>query len=225
VLNSVLSSAAASSISAAEFALCTAASLVLGAVIALLHLYRGNSSKQFAITLALLPVIVQVIITMVGGNLGTGVAVAGAFSLVRFRSVPGSGRDICSVFLAMAVGLATGTGYLTIAAILTAVVGLASLLYLNTRFGESRRQERELIVTIPENLDYTGLFDDLFVRYTACHELVRVKTSNMGSLYKLTYHITLQDPEQEKQFLDDLRCRNGNLDIVCGKRSTEKVEL
>jgi len=225
VLNSILSSITSSSISTSEFLICTAASLALGAVISGIYMFRNSVSKQFAITLALLPVIVQVIITMVGGNLGTGVAVAGAFSLVRFRSVPGDGKDISSVFLAMAVGLATGTGYVGIAAILTVIVGLMSVLYTATGFGESKIADKELVVTIPENLDYTGIFDDLFGEYTSNTELVRVKTSNMGSLYKLTYHVTLKDQTREKAFLDDLRCRNGNLDIVCGKRSTVKTEL
>ena len=186
MLNSILSSAAASTISGREFFICTAASIVLGTVIAFVYMYRNAVSKQFAITLALLPVIVQVIITMVSGNLGTGVAVAGAFSLVRFRSVPGDGKDICSVFLAMAVGLATGTGYITIAVILTAVVGLISILYTSTPFGETKAADKELIVTIPESLDYHDIFDDLFREYTSRSELVRVRTSNMGSLYKLT---------------------------------------
>jgi len=225
VLDSILSSVTSSSISPLEFSICTASSLLLGLIIAWAHMYRNPSSKQFTITLALLPVIVQVIITMVGGNLGTGVAVAGAFSLVRFRSVPGNGKDICGVFLAMAVGLATGTGYIAIAVILTIVVALMSFLYTITPFGEPKYAEKELVVTIPESLDYNGIFDDLFAKYTNQCELIRVKTSNMGSLYKLTYHLTMKDQSQEKAFLDELRCRNGNLDIICGKRSTEKTEL
>ena len=225
MLDSILSSVTESAVTAGEFALCTGASLLLGAIIALIYMYRNTVSKDFAVTLALLPVIVQVIITLVNGNLGTGIAVAGAFSLVRFRSVPGSGKDIGSVFLAMAVGLATGTGYLAIAAILTGVVGLMTFLYSNTAFGESKIADKELIVTIPESLDFSGIFDDLFQEYTSHSELVRVKTSNLGSLYRLTYHVTLKDQEREKAFLDELRCRNGNLDIVCGRRSTMKTEL
>lgn len=225
MLNSILTSSAASVISPTEFFICTASSIILGTIIALVYMYRNAASKQFAITLALLPVIVQVIITMVSGNLGTGVAVAGAFSLVRFRSVPGDGKDICSVFLAMAVGLATGTGYISIAVILTAVVGCISILYTATPFGETKAADRELIVTIPESLDYNGVFDDLFREYTSRNELIRVRTSNMGSLYKLTYHITMKDVRREKEFLDQLRCRNGNLDIICGRRSSVKTEL
>lgn len=225
MLDCILSSVTSSSISPVEFSICTASSLLLGLIIAWAHMYRNPSSKQFTITLALLPVIVQVIITMVGGNLGTGVAVAGAFSLVRFRSVPGNDKDICGVFLAMAVGLAIGTGYIAIAAILTLVVALMSFLYTITPFGEPKYADKELMVTIPESLDYSGIFDDLFTKYTNQCELIRVRTSNMGSLYKLTYHLTIKDQSQEKAFLDELRCRNGNLDIICGKRSTEKTEL
>lgn len=125
----------------------------------------------------------------------------------------------------MAVGLATGTGYIAIAVILTIVVALMSFLYTITPFGEPKYAEKELVVTIPESLDYNGIFDDLFAKYTNQCELIRVKTSNMGSLYKLSYHLTMKDQSQEKAFLDELRCRNGNLDIICGKRSTEKTEL
>lgn len=199
--------------------------VVLGVVIAGIYMFRNSSSKQFAITLALLPVIVQVALTMVGGNLGTGIAVAGTFSLVRFRSVPGDGKDICSVFLAMAVGLAASGGYIWVAILLTVVVGALSILYTVTSFGETGRAERELVITIPESLDYTGIFDDLFAEYTQKNELVRVRTSNMGSMYKLTYHIDLRNQDKEKELLDALRCRNGNLEIICGKRSNIKTEL
>lgn len=225
MLDSIFSSAASGSISTSEFFYCTAAALLLGAVIALFSMYRNTVSKQFAMTLALLPAIISVIIILVNGNLGTGVAVAGTFSLVRFRSVPGNGRDICSVFLAMAVGLAAGTGYLAIAVILTVLVGLLTMLYASTSFGESKRAEKDLTITIPDSLDYTGIFDDLFDTYTEHSDLVRVRTSNMGSLYKLTYQISLKDQSQEKAFLDEIRCRNGNLDIVCGRHSTERTEL
>lgn len=207
------------------FLISMAASVILGAVIAGIYMFRSSYSKQFVITLALLPVIVQVALMMVGGNLGTGIAVAGTFSLVRFRSVPGSSKDICSVFLAMAVGLAASGGYVWAAVLLTAVVGALSVLYTVTSFGESKRAERELVVTIPENLDYTGIFDDLFAQYTEKNDLVCVKTSNMGSMYKLTYHIDLKNQEKEKELLDALRCRNGNLEIVCAKRSSIKTEL
>ena len=185
---------------------------------------KSRFTKSFVVTLALLPAIVQAVIMLVNGNLGTGVAVMGAFSLIRFRSVPGSAREIGSIFLAMAVGLATGMGYLGIALLLTAVLLGALLLYTYTRFGESRRDVKELKVTIPESLDYTGAFDDLFATYTTQYELIRVKTTNMGSMYQLLYQIELRDRGQEKELLDAIRCRNGNLDILCGRPQSDGRE-
>lgn len=202
-----------------------AAALLLGMVCALIHQYHNPCSKEFAVTLALLPVIVAIVILTVNGNLGTGVAVAGAFSLVRFRSVPGNAKDICSIFLAMAVGLAVGTGYLLVGGMLVLSVGLMNMLYENSSFGENKQEEKELRIIIPETLDYSGLFDDLFHRYTRSSKLIRVKTTNLGSLYQLTYHIVLTEKEREKEFLDHIRCRNGNLDIICGKISTVKDSL
>ena len=218
-------SSAAATLSLGKLLLCTATSLALGAAIAAIHSFRNRYTKGFVMTLALLPAVVQMVILMVNGNLGTGVAVAGAFSLVRFRSAPGSAREICSIFLAMAVGLATGMGYLAAAALFVLVIGGASILYTCLRFGEQKQLEKELKITIPETLDYTDLFDDLFARYTAHWKLEQVKTTNMGSLYRLDYRIALRDPAQEKVFLDELRCRNGNLEIVCGRLPLLTEEL
>lgn len=205
------------------FVLCLGVSMVLGAVIAAFHSYRNRSSKNFLMTLVLLPAIVQSVIMLVNGNVGTGVAVMGAFSLVRFRSLPGNSREIASIFLAMAVGLATGMGYLMMAAVMTFIVGAVSIAIVAAPIGQARELERELKVTIPENLDYADIFDDVFASYSNGAQLVRVKTVNMGSLYELVYHITLKDRKNEKQMIDDLRTRNGNLEISCG-RISEKVE-
>ncbi len=218
-------SSTAAALSFGKLLLCTAPSLVLGAAIAAIHTFRNRYTKGFVMTLALLPAVVQMVILMVNGNLGTGVAVAGAFSLVRFRSAPGSAREICSIFLAMAVGLATGMGYLAAAALFVLIIGGASIGYTCLRFGEQKQLEKELKITIPETLDYTDLFDDLFARYTAHWKLEQVKTTNMGSLYRLDYRIALRDPAQEKAFLDELRCRNGNLEIVCGRLPLLAEEL
>lgn len=207
------------------YLLCMACSLVLGAVIAWIHSLYNTSSKGLIMTIALLPAIVQMVIMLVNGNLGTGVAVMGAFSLVRFRSVPGNAKEINSIFLAMAVGLATGTGYLIAAVLFVVIIGSVSILYNVTSFGEPKHKEKDLKITIPEGLDYTGIFDDLFQQYTAKQELVQVKTVNMGSLFKLNYRIRLKDPVEEKEFIDKLRCRNGNLEIVCGKVSFGSEEL
>lgn len=204
---------------------CTAASLVLGVVCAIVFMFRNTYTKSFVITLALLPAIVQAVIMLVNGNLGTGVAVMGAFSLVRFRSVPGSAREICSLFLAMALGLATGMGYIGIAVFLAVVLNLVQVLLVLSKFGEGVSEEKELKITIPESLDYTGIFDDIFVTHTRRAELMRVKTSNMGSLYELCYRVTLKNRNTEKQMIDEIRCRNGNLTIVCGKVPVSREEL
>lgn len=224
MLNTFFGSVLGGTVSWQGFLLCTAVSLLLGAGIAAVYMVKSRFTKSFVVTLALLPAIVQAVIMLVNGNLGTGVAVMGAFSLIRFRSVPGSAREIGSIFLAMAVGLATGMGYLGIALLLTAVLLGALLLYTYTRFGESRRDVKELKVTIPESLDYTGAFDDLFATYTTQYELIRVKTTNMGSMYQLLYQIELRDRGQEKELLDAIRCRNGNLDILCGRPQSDGRE-
>ena len=205
--------------------LCTVVSLVLGIVIALIHMRQGGYTKSFAVTLALLPAMVQIVIMLVNGNIGAGVAVTGAFSLVRFRSVPGSAREIGSLFFAMAIGLATGMGYLGFAALFLVLVGLAMLALSASGFGRPRGEERELKITIPEGLDYEGIFDDLFAKYADHAELERVRTTNMGSLYELCYRVELKESGINKAFLDELRCRNGNLNIVCGRVSTAREEL
>ena len=207
----------AGEITVSAFLICTAVSLVLGLGCALLCMYRQRYSQSYALTLAMLPAMMQVVIMLVNGNIGAGVAVAGAFSLVRFRSANGSAREIGMIFLAMAIGLATGMGYVVLAAIFFAVMALFTLALTAAKFGAGRDSERELKITIAENLDYDGLFDDLFERYTASNALERVKTSNMGTLYELDYRITLRNEHETKEFMDALRTRNGNLNIVCGK--------
>ena len=164
-----------------------------------------------------MPAIVQIVIMMVNGNIGAGIAVMGAFNLVRFRSIPGTAKEICSIFMAMAVGLATGMGQIAVDVIFTALLLVVNFIYLALHFGETKRIVKELKITIPENLDYTELFDDIFEKYTTSSELIRVRTTNMGSLYQLFYHIQLKDSAMEKEMLDQIRCRNGNLEIVCGR--------
>ncbi|TEB06041.1 hypothetical protein Psch_03083 [Pelotomaculum schinkii] len=225
MLDSLLALTSSASISMGNLLLCTLASLVLGLGVAGIYMYRNNYTKNFVVTLALMPAMVQLVIMIVNGNLGVGVAVMGAFSLVRFRSIPGSSREIGSIFFAMAVGLATGMGYLVIAALFLLIVGLMTMLLNTVSFGEQKTTAKELRITIPENLDYAGLFDDLFSKYTQKAELVRVKTTNMGSLYELRYHIALKGTEIEKSFLDELRCRNGNLNIAIGRVTTRSDEL
>ncbi len=205
------------------FLICTGVSLVLGLCTALLCMYKSSYTQSFAVTLAMLPAIVQVVIMLVNGNIGAGVAVAGAFTLVRFRSVPGTAREIGMIFLAMAIGLATGMGYVALAALFFLIMTVFVLLLSALRFGAGQANERELKITIPENLDYDGLFDDLFQKYTRSAHLERVKTTSMGTLYELDYRIVLREAQVPKAFLDELRCRNGNLNIVCGKVATKET--
>lgn len=225
MLNSIFSSIMTSGITPKAFAICTAVSLFCGLILSLAHMFRNSSSKSFAVTTALLPVIVQVIIMLVNGNLGTGIAVAGAFSLVRFRSAPGSAREILSIFTAMAAGLATGVGFVGVAIIFTVVLSLSNIIYTASGFGEGANTERELKVTVPEDLNYTDMFEDLFKEYTSYHRLKSIKTSNMGSLYRLTYNLRLKKQENEKALIDGMRCRNGNLEIVSNCRSGVSEEL
>lgn len=205
--------------------ICLAAALVLGVVIACVYMYRNVYSKSFVVTLALLPAIVQTVILLVNGNLGVGVAVMGTFSLVRFRSIPGTAREIAAVFFAMAVGLATGMGFVVYAAVFTVIIGVAMIVYNTSKFGEGNGNRRTLKVVIPEDLDYADIFDDLFAEYTKNATLERVQSTNLGSLFELKYTITLKDPSKEKELLDKIRQRNGNLNITCARIAAGKEEL
>ena len=222
MLNSIITG---TEITTSAFFICTAVSLLLGLGAAALSLYRskGRCSQSFVLTLALLPALVQIVIMMVNGNIGAGVAVAGAFGLIRFRSAPGSAKEIGLVFLTTAIGLATGMGYIWVAAAFFVIITLFYILLTAVGFGAGAEDERDLKITIPESLDYDGLFDDLFQKYTRRAELARVKTTNMGTLYELTYRIELRDAHTTKAFLDELRTRNGNLNIVCGKPVTKEA--
>lgn len=211
MLNSIIGSG----LTLSSFFVCTAVSIVLGIATALISMFKTKHTQSFVIALAILPAVVQLVIMLVNGNIGAGVAVAGAFSLVRFRSAPGTAREIGAIFLAMTIGLATGMGYVFLATIFFVILAALILLLTAIQFGQPDRAERTLKITIPEDLDYDGLFDDLFLQYTKEHTLEKVKTTNMGTLYELQYHITLKTPKIPKDFLDAMRCRNGNLNIVC----------
>lgn len=214
-------------ISIADFLLCIGCALVVGLVLAFGYMYRSRYTKSFIVTLALLPAVVCVVIMMVNGNVGAGVAVAGAFSLVRFRSVPGTAKEITMLFLAMGAGLITGMGYLAYGLLFTVVMCSLTLLYNRLDFGTRKNEEayKTLNITIPEDLDYTGVFQDILNEYTSSCELVRVKTTNMGSLFRLTYNLVLRDITKEKEMIDKLRCRNGNLEISVSKQDSAAAEL
>ena len=212
MLDGLLSSLYGDAATASMYLLSAAVALVLGGVIALVSRKTNNGSDSLFGALIFLPFLVQMVILLVNGSVGTGVAVMGAFSLIRFRSAPGSARDIAIIFLAMTVDIACGMGYIGLAILATLVVCGISLIRLSGGKGDA---DRDLKITIPEDMDYSDLFDDLFEKYTVLHSLSSVKTANMGSLFSLKYRIRLKDVRQEKTFLDELRCRNGNLEISC----------
>ena len=199
-------------------------SLVLGGIMALIHTYRNDYTKSFVMTLAILPAVICVVILMVNGNIGAGVAVAGTFSLVRFRSAPGTAREIGAIFAVMGMGLIMGMGYIGYAALFTCLIGLAILMY--SRFSaDGKKSTRKILkITIPENLNYSDVFDEFLEKYTKSYKLKQVKTSNMGSLYKLSYEIVLTDPSIEKEFIDQLRTRNGNLEISLAEYQMQNTD-
>lgn len=225
LFQSVINNSLQSTIDISDLLLCTFISISLGLLIAAIYMYKNSYSKNFVTTLVLLPTMVQAIIMLVNGNLGTGVAVMGTFTLVRFRSVPGTSKEISSIFFAMAIGLATGMGFIGIAIVFTIIIGLLSIFLNSISFGERKENIKELKIVIPENLDYTNIFDDIFETYTNKSVLTKVKTTNLGSLYQLFYEIELKNSKLEKSFIDDLRCRNGNLNIVCGRGTSVKEVL
>lgn len=226
MLNTLFSeifSSTTETIAVPQFLLGIAVALVIGIFLAAVYSYKTKYTKSFVVTLALLPAVVCVVIMMVNGNVGAGVAVAGAFSLVRFRSVPGTAKEIGTIFLAMGAGLICGMGYLGYAVLFSLILGIAMFILNKVNIGADKRleQDRILKITIPEDLNYTGAFDDLFEKY----ETVSVRTANMGSLFKLTYNVTLKNPNDEKDFIDDLRCRNGNLEISMARQEITNNEL
>jgi hypothetical protein len=225
VLDLITQSVTNGTLSLGGLLLSTACSMILGVAVAAMYMYKNKFSKSLAVTLALMPAIVQIIIMLVNGNIGAGVAVAGAFSLVRFRSVPGNARDIGSLFFAMSLGFVTGMGYLFYAFLFFILIGGFNLILMKVRFGQTVGDMRVLRITIPENLDYEDLFDEVMQKYTVSAELDTVKTTNMGSLYELTYLVRMKSASMPKAFLDELRCRNGNLNIMLSREQQNGEEL
>ena len=210
-----------------EFLLCIGASLLIGMILALGYRVHARYTKSYIMTLAVLPAIVCVVIMMVNGNIGTGLAVAGAFSLVRFRSVPGSAKEITMLFLAMGTGLLTGMGYIGFGIVFAILMSAVIAIYNRLDFGVQKNALRykTIRIMIPEDLDYSNVFDKVFEVYTDKYELVRVKSVNMGSMFRLTYNLTMRKNANEKEMLDMLRCRNGNLEITLSKQDTSVEEL
>lgn len=227
IFQSVLDSSS-ETLDVSGFIICIGVSILIGIFLAFMYAFRTKYTKSFVITLAMLPAVVCTVIMMVNGNIGAGVAVAGTFSLVRFRSVPGSARDIGSIFMAMASGLIAGMGYLGFAILFTLIMGIALMVFTNVPFEMGKKRnaiDKTLKITIPEDLDYYSVFDDTFDQYTTEHSLVSSKTTNMGSMFKLIYNISLKDPSKEKEFVDALRCQNGNLEIAITRQEVNNNEL
>lgn len=212
MFDSILNSSA-NGIDFITISICSIVSIILGFLIAIVYKNMERGSKHFLISLSIIPVVVQSIIMLVNGNLGMSVAIAGAFSLIRFRSIAGSSKEIVAVFLAMTIGVATGMGYVLFALFTTILVLLVWLVLSKTSIFENN-DEKILKITIPENLDYTNIFDDIFSKYVDKFSLVQVKTVNMGSLFDLTYNINLKKNIEEKKFIDELRVRNANLKVM-----------
>ncbi|MBP3765781.1 MAG: DUF4956 domain-containing protein [Bacilli bacterium] len=201
------------SITIENFIICLITSFILGLVVSIVHIKTCKSNKNFISTLAILPMLVTMVILLVNGNLGTSVAIVGAFSLVRFRSIPGNSKEILNVFFVMAIGLACGTGYIGYALVFTLITALISLILNLINFGDRSNNDKVLKILIPENLDYTNAFNDIFEKYLKSYELIQSKTTNMGSLFELTYSVDVKQDMNEKKFIDEIRCRNGNLKI------------
>ena len=212
MLNSIIGS----SMTPVSFLICVFTSMVLGLLASLVFTGRDRHSADFRQSVALLPPVVTLVIMLVNGNIGAGLTVAGTFALVRFRSAPGSAKEITALFFSVAIGLACGMGYVGYAALFFLIMAAFTMALSAARYGERAGIQRTLKITLPENVDYEGLFDDLFEKYTRRHELVKVRTSNMGTLYELSYQIELKDLNHSREFIDAIRCRNGNLNISCG---------
>ena len=223
MFNSIFENSTVNGLEYGSAGLLGVAGIVMGILMAITYMKTTKQyTKNFIVSLAILPILVMVAIIMVNGNLGVSFAIAGVFGLVRFRSIPGNSKEILATFLAVVIGLALGRGYITFAAAITVIVSLLMIVYNFIPIG-SKENDRKLKVVIPENLNYLDAFDEIFNKYTASHELEKVKTTNMGAMYELSYTISLKNDINEKAFLDDLRVRNGNLNIILSKNSEDEA--
>jgi len=219
MLNSIIGS----EMSLVSFLVCIFTAMVLGLLASLVFSDRDHHSPAFRQSVALLPPVVTLVIMLVNGNIGAGLAVAGTFALVRFRSAPGTAKEITALFFAVAIGLACGMGYVGVAVIFFVLMSVYVLGLGAARFGEESEKHRHLKITVPENTDYESLFADLLEKYTASHELIKVRTTNMGTLFELQYRVVLKDPRQIREMIDEIRCRNGNLNIVCSREADREM--
>lgn len=224
MFNSILNSAAFSSNEFVQVLVCVGAAALSGLIVALCYMFRSRYSSGFVCTLILLPIVVGAVIMLVNGNIGTGIAVAGTFTLVRFRSFQGTSREIAALFTAMASGLAAGTGQIGFLIVFTLIMGAVMLLLTLVRFGETG-DKSILKIDVPEDMDFENAFDDILKKYTASYTLISSKTVSMGSIYEIKYEICLKPESGIKEMIDEIRCRNGNLTVECAQKLVSREEL
>ena len=222
---SLFSSIFTSTFTLGQFLIAVLASMVLGFVVSIYYMFRNTYSKSFVPSLILIPAIECVVIIMINGNMGAGIAVAGSFALIRFRSARGSAKDLTAIFMAMAIGIICGTGYIGIAVLFTLIVCAVGMFLSFVKYGEFDGKMRYLKITVPENLNYDEAFEKVLDNYCSSYEIEKVKTLSLGSLFRVDYSIVMKDTSKIKAMIDDLRIRNNNLEIVCGKEAVSKEEL
>ena len=222
---SLFSSIFTSTFTLGQFLIAVLASMVLGFVVSIYYMFRNTYSKSFVPSLILIPAIECVVIIMINGNMGAGIAVAGSFALIRFRSARGSAKDLTAIFMAMAIGIICGTGYIGIAVLFTLIVCVVGMFLSFVKYGECDVKLRYLKITVPENLNYDEAFEEVLDNYCSSYEIEKVKTLSLGSLFRVDYSIVMKDTSKIKAMIDDLRIRNNNLEIVCGKEAVSKEEL
>lgn len=208
-----------------QFLLVLGTSIILGFILSLVFMYKNTYSKSVVLALVLIPAIESMVIMLVNDNLGLGLSVAGSFALIRFRSIKGNAKELVAIFIAMTIGIITGTGFIVLAAIFTLILCAVMFILTVINFGQPNKNKCYLKITIPESLNYDEVFEDILNKYTSSHELTNIKTLTLGSLFRVEYSILLKDAKEIKQMIDELRTRNGNLEIACGKEFTNREEL
>ncbi len=224
-MTNIFSSIFTGSLTLGQFMLAIVASMFMGLILSIVFMYRNTYTRSFISALVLIPAVETVVIMLVNDNLGVGLSVAGSFALIRFRSVKGNAKELVAVFIAMTIGIICGTGYVALAAVFTLLL-CAVMFALNlTGFGQMSENERYLKITIPESLNYDEIFDDVLNEYASSWQLDSIKTLTLGSLFRLDYTLTMKDPSRMKKMIDELRTRNGNLEIMCSRPAVNREEL
>lgn len=216
------------SITAMQALICVLFSIILGVIIAAAYAFitkKDEASISFFITLVILPAICALVIILVGSNIARALSIGGVFTLVRFRSAQGDGKDISFVFLAMGAGLAAGLGFLTVALVSTFVLGVVIVVVAKVAKLVFASEMRELKIVCPEDMNYADTFKEVLAKYTSRNSLEKVKTTNMGTLYELTYYVVLKNEAEDKKFIDEIRTKNGNLNVSLAKQIRKDDKL